>query len=195
MSPQCVTNQRKSRMVVSERACLRVVIVCKCQDNQTECVHSVCVCAAITCQTGHAMNQWGEAWVALPLITQSLPSSLHLFSPLSTSSFFISVIIPHSIFCPLRFLVSPLFYSFYFFYLIFIPQLSLQGLKRCERCGNVYVLCLCTHADSLSPLFCVFLISALLFFKCHLVLFLMSNSLIFPILPLFLSCFVPWEEF
>lgn len=62
---------------------------------------NVCVCVAITCQTDHAMNQRGEVWVALPLITQSLPSFILLFSP--PPSFFLfllfsSVIVPYWVF-------------------------------------------------------------------------------------------------
>lgn len=78
------------------------------------------VCVTLTCQTAHAMNQWGEVWVALSLITQSLPSSFyHFFLPFLFSLFFL--LLTESIFPCLVRLHPPL--SLYF-----IPQLS----KRCE---------------------------------------------------------------
>lgn len=180
MSTHCVTNQRKSRVVVSMRACLRVAIVCV--KGGTVKIISVCAClfVAITCQT--AMNQRGEVWAAIPLITQSLLLSLYIFLPISTSSSLISAIIPHSLHRSVSF-SHPTFPSFLSSCLVFIPPLSLEVCQM-WRC----VLCLSTQT-----LFTFFLY----FFSCQLFTFssvtVICNVrlLYLPISPLFLSCFVP----
>lgn len=74
------------------------------------CVYN---CVATTCQT--AMNQQGEVWVALPLITQCLPLSLHNFLPISTSSSLISS-------CSFCFLLSLLFSHVSPFVCLFNPS-------------------------------------------------------------------------
>lgn len=91
----------------------------------------MCVCAVacvvITCQTDHAMNQRGEVWVILYLISQSLPPS---FCPHGTISSFHATLV-----------VNLFFYLYSFYFEFFFLKLSLEGLKW-RRCGNecVYAL-------------------------------------------------------
>lgn len=88
------------------------------------------VCVTLTCQTAHAMNQWGEVWVALSLITQSLPSSFyHFFLLLLFILFFL--LLSDSIFPCLALLYLPSL-SLSLFVSLFISHLSLGDWKRCK---------------------------------------------------------------
>lgn len=181
MSTHCVTNQRKSRVVVSMRVCLRVAIVCV--KGGTVRIISVCAClfVAITCQT--AMNQRGEVWAAIPLITQSLLLSLYIFLPISTSSSLISAIIPHSLHRSVSF-SHPTFPFFLSSCLVFIPPLSL------EVCQMWRCVCFAFPLKHYLPFSCIFFPVSCSPFQVS-PLFIMSNSFIFPSHPCFFHALYP----
>lgn len=164
-----IVESRKSTMVVSIEACLRWLCVGerrRRRDNQTERVHHVCACVrTCVCDYNVSDNPCHESvgrGLGHSASYYSVCLYLSIFFPLSTSSFCITAVVPLSVFCPLRFLLSPLFYCLSLslslsVYLFFIPQLSLEGLKRSKKCGNVCSLPLQSSTIPFT-LSCVFLI-------------------------------------
>lgn len=93
----------------------------------------------LACQTAHAMNQWGEVWVALSLITQSLPSSFYHFFLLLCFILFFQLHTESVVPC----LTPPPPTHFSLCISFFNPQLSLRDSKRCEKV-EMYV-CMCVR--------------------------------------------------
>lgn len=199
MLPHCVTNQRKSRMVVSMRACLRVCGKRRCQDNQRPLFVCVRVCGCNVSDSpchesvGRGLGRSASYYSESAFISPS-PPPLH-----STSSSFISAIVPHSVFYPFTFpFLAPLLLPFSLFLSLFHPSIVPQGPKEVLEMWKRVCVCVC-FASVLKQyplsLFCVF--SHLLSISSSL--FQVSLSVIFnvkliylPISPLILSRFVPW---
>lgn len=166
-------------MVGSTRACLRVIVCVRvyerrwCQDNWWVC-QPLCVCVCgynVSDSSRHESVGWGLGI----LITQSLPLSLHLFS---TSSSFISAIAP----------LSPVLYasfsypSFTILLSLFVSLFHSSIVPRGPKEVWEMWKCVCVLRSISITLFFVFFLSffllAILFFKRHYVLFLISNSFI-----------------